>query len=508
MANVYGGEIFGQMDLSNAYRAYRDQQALNLQEKRLKAQERREQDKKNYQISNAIRTTFDKNHLTTGTPADPVINAKLTSAIDKYTKIYADSKGSLDLTDMALGMQQDMAQVKAYSDSVKVMRDNAMKSADAVAKQYPGFNKQELYQKALDLGLYKDGKVLENLEDFDLQNDFVNQVIDKGYAGLNIGNNGLYKGINDLPLKTEQKQIVTRDKSGVENMYKGAVTYNDQFQTISYDKDTGEPTINLKTSPLANADGTPYLDKTTGAPVNAIDGATYDMVTGNRQFAARVNQIADEKIAALKAKNIPVTDQDVQNARMIAATEQMDGVFKNRSKFETANKYPIPRGSRLRVGRASDLLPFNLEAMRVDAEGNRDLSNQLGGFTVANKSMRGGSATADLLLTPKGGLIVRRYKYNDRGDRTGSYDDEPLYGQQARNFIEDNGGYPGNKKADLYKLLDLYDEAQPIETPKSPDWPSIQNYKSATTSKSQNKPSTSGSQAPPKPSTKKKGKFD
>ncbi|MGN6440201.1 MAG: hypothetical protein ACTHMM_26985 [Agriterribacter sp.] len=456
MPGVYGGELFGN-NSPNPYQIFRDQQMIDMQKQRLADQDAKEQRRNDAKVGGAIRSMFDKNHLTTGTGADPVINEMLQGMIEKYSQRYQESKGSLTPGDLELDMQRDMMGVVAYHDNVKVIKSNAMKAAEAVSKQYPGFNKQELYQKAMDRALYKDGRVIQNLEDFDLQHDFVNDVINKDYATLNMNTDGMYSEFEQLKKTKEKRGIVTRDKSGVDNLVSGEAQYIPKYQELTYDEQTGEPKISLRTAPVNMPGGTPYIDKVTGAPVNAIDESTYQEMAQNRLLNARINQLADQRFNELTEKGIQLDESDRQVFRRQAATQQLNSQFENTTTFNTATKQPLPRGHHYRVGRSFEAIPFNIEAAPQDSEGNKDLTGQLGGFTIKDPTNRYGNTNAEIWLTPKGGLLVRSYELNKLGNRSHPRPDQVYYGQAARNFVEANNGWSGNKKADLFKLLDLYD---------------------------------------------------
>lgn len=464
MPGVYGGEIFGKDDYSSLFQTYIELEKLKMRKEEFgaqleqrKAQQRKEQQVKDYKVGNAINATFDDNHLTTGTPADPVINARLTAMMDKYSKLYKDSRGSLDVTDMNMSINRDMMDIKAYYDSVNVIKSNAMKSADALAKQYPGFNKQELYQKAMDRALYKDGQVIQDLTDLDLQNDYVNDVVDNDYGSLHIGLQKTYDDWKKLPMTKKDRSIVTRDKTGAESRYTGNASFNEKYQDLMADPETGEPKIGLRTMPATTHSGASYIDKLTGQPVNTIDDQAFQDVMANRQAGAYVKRVADEKLAEIKAKNIPTDETDLSVLQKQAATQYLkDALGGGSAVFKSYKKEPVPRG-RYRVGTATDPLPFNLDAMQQDAHGNRDLTPQIGGFTVKDPTSRSGSASAELWLTPDGGLIPRTYEVNSYGRRIKQNPDpKPLYGQSARNFINNNSGWPANSKKDMFKLLEQF----------------------------------------------------
>lgn len=456
MAGVYGGELFGN-NSPNPYQIFRDQQMIDFQKQRLAEQDAKEQRRNDAKVGGAIRSIFDQNHLTTGTSADPVINSMLRGLIDKYSQRYQESKGSLTPGDLELDMQRDVMNVTAYQNNVNVVKNNALKAAEAVSKQYPGFNKQELYQKVMDRALYKDGKIIQHLEDFDLQHDFVNDVINKDYGSLNMSTDGMYSEFEQLKNTKEKRGIVTRDKSGVDNLISGEAQYIPKYQEVTYDEQTGEPKISIRTAPVNNPDGTAYVDRASGAPVNAIDESTYQEMSQNRLLNARINQLADQRFNELTEKGIQLDENDRKIFRRQAATQQLNSQFENRTSFNTATKQPLPRGHRYRVGRSFEAIPFNLEAAPLDAEGNKDLTGQLGGFTIKDPKNRYGNTNAEIWLTPKGGLLVRSYELNKLGNRSNARPDQIYYGQAARNFVEANNGWSGNKKADLFKLLDLYD---------------------------------------------------
>lgn len=463
---AYGGEIFGNNNPS-PYQIARDYMDMEMQERRLRQQELRAQAANDAKVSNAIKATFDKNHLSTGTAADPVINAMLAKNIEKYAQMYKDSKGALDQTDIMTAMQGDMIKVKAYYDNVNVVKANARKAADEIAKKYPGFNAQELYQKAMDRALFKDGQVIQNMEDFDMQRDFVSDVVDNDYRSLNIGNNGLFTDIQKQPLTTEDQEIVTRNKSGFDVMHRGRATFNPNFQEVTYDKETGQPRIGLKTISVEKPDGTQYLDKLTGKPVNVLDEEAYNSLINNRQFRARVYQLADNKFDELQAKGVQLDESDREIFRREVATNELEGNFKNRTNFISREKHPLPRGHSRRVGKANQLLPFDLDAAPTDAYGNKDITGQLGNFTVKDETARGGSTPAEVWLTPRGGLLIRTYELDHNGNRIKTRvngkdvpvprPDRVYYGQAARYFIVANSGFSGNSKKDLFKLLDAFD---------------------------------------------------
>lgn len=453
---IYGGEIFGN-NAPSPYHIARDAMQFDAQNKRIAQAERRAQQANDAKVGNAIRSTFDKNHLTTGTSADPVINGRLQDLILKYSNMYKESKGSLDATDMYTAMQGDMVQLKGYYDSVNTIKANAQKSAKALAKEYPGFNEHQLYQKAMDRALYKDGQVIQNVEDFDLNADYVNDVVDNDYASLNIGPKGMYSELQKLPLSTVDRDIITRDKAGLDVRHRGRATYNQDYQDISYDPVTGEPKVGLKTITVTRPDGTEYIDKSTGQPVKTIDETAYQSVTQNRQLNARVNQVADQRIAEMKAKGVAVDDADRNILRRQVATDEIDGVFKNRTNFISSTKNPLPKGHGRKIGRATEMLPFDIDSAPSDSYGNRNLTGQVGNFTVYDATNRGGNAPAEVWITPKGGLLIKKHHLNEFGNRTGKVTENVYYGDQAQKFIQANGGWSGNNKKDLFKMLDLFD---------------------------------------------------
>ena len=500
---VYGGEIFGS-NAPSPYQIYRDQEAINMQNRRYEQQERKEQERKDARVTSLIRSSFDSNHFTTGTTADPVINEMLSNMVRKYRDMYVKSGKNLDAADMSLSMQRDIMEVNAYKDNVKVIKANVMKEADAIAKQYPGFNAQQIYQKAMDRALTRDGVPIQNIEDFDLSRSYANEVIDEDYGGLNIGQDKMFDNIKK-PSETQEMQIVTRDKSGNEFMVKGEAKFNPRFQELSFNPDSGEPTLKLKTTPVTTPDGQQYMDKQTGKPVEVLDDDAYEELIQNRQFKARTYQIADRRIADMEKAGIPVNDDDREILRRQAATEQVGGVFGNKKAFTKSEKSPLPKNSRYKVGKASEMLPFNLDAAPVDESGNKDLTGQVGGFTIKDQDSRYGNTPAEVWLTPSGGLLIRSYRLDERGNRMGRKPDRVYYGQNAKNFVESNNGWSGNNKKDLFKLLDLFDgsgEAPVYEVPKSDLFPDP--YKEVKGRTGQGKKS----ETPAQKQSKKNGRYD
>ena len=145
-------------------------------------------------------------------------------------------------------MQRDLLEINAYKDNVMVIKSNVMKEADALPT-VPGFNAQQVYQRGMDLALIKNGVPIQNIEDFDLSRSYVNEVIDEGYAGLNIGQKGMLESYSKNP-ETRKMQIVTRDPDGKEFMTKGEAKFNPRFQHLTYDETTGSPIIGMNTIPI------------------------------------------------------------------------------------------------------------------------------------------------------------------------------------------------------------------------------------------------------------------
>jgi len=469
MPGPYGGELYGR-STPTPYQFMRDQEALDLQDRRYNYQLKQARLRNNAKVSATINNAFDTTHLSTGTSADPIINAKIKSLIDKYQKMYMDSKGTLDAADMSLAMQSDMMNVKAYHDSINVIKANVQKEANAVAKQYPGFSPQELYARSMDRALYRNGKVVENFEDLDLNADYVNDVIDNDYSSLHVSNKGMLDEYQKMKPTEKTLGIATRNTVGQDVWTKGTARYFPKFQDLTYDPRTGEPKIGLKTLTVKTPEGNTYKDKVTGNPVDVIDEPTFQEVTQNRQLAARINQLADQQADALQARGVFLNDADRNILRRQIATQQLDGVFGNKSLFLQSNKYPLPKDHRYKLGRVYDPTNLDLDAMRTDSVGNRDMTSQLGGWQIKDSTLPAGHQNAEIWLTPRGGLMIKAHDYDQYGRIMRARDPIEFNGEKARRFIRDSGGFSQNKKQDVLALLDLFADSQDPYNGMGLDW--------------------------------------
>ncbi|MFD2922047.1 hypothetical protein ACFS6H_20165 [Terrimonas rubra] len=447
--------IFGAQFQQGDFPTLRDVYIQNIQndrlDKKLEQQQALQQDKVDAKAQAYITGKLDVSKYATGTPHDRMVSERIKELLGKYSAMQRQA--GFDASEMHQLMSEDIGELDNYYRSSKGFADYTKKAAAEMAKK--GFSPNEISNLLKERVLFnrddKGNLSPKPLNEIDFTTDgLLEGLISEDYNRLSSVNP--YKALQPLTYgrPTQTQNVKYRSSytplNGTARTIdrNGSVTFDPMFDVVTTDTN-GIPTISKRKRPVLLENGKPYTDVAFGTnkPVSVLDDDIFDFMynEGNPALMVTINKQAD---GLIKKLGRPVTQEEAEIIKKQVATDILEK--NSKSKFTRDINDTVRQVHHHEPESQMPTTGISLDAIQPDANGDRDITNQVGGSISIGHGQKD-----DLFITKDGGLKVKTYKRNSYGEEELS-GVKTLYGNDIKNYIKANDRANGVTNKDLKRL--------------------------------------------------------